>query len=168
VFTVAIGLVVIAAQGNTVPRSEHWYWDSLRFVISGIVAMPIGTTWFVWYLAVCGRLDAHNNEVGGAARVTGYRELVRFHVHAGGLTGYVIAIETDPAVATDDDAEPMNLMSRLLAVLGLKSYRERTAANAGGVNLKFELIDVFTIEAPPVASRIHLSRPVGDLRNALG
>jgi hypothetical protein len=63
----------------------------------------------------------------------------------------------------------MNLASRLLAALGLKTYREKTAANAGGVNLKFELIDVFTIEAPAVASRIHLSRPiVGDLRSALG
>jgi hypothetical protein len=168
VFTVAIALVVIAAHGDYVRRSEHWYWDTLRFIVSGMVAMPIGTTWFVWYLAVCGRLNAHNNEVGGAARVTGYRELVRFHVHAGGLTGYVIAIETDPTVATDDDDEPMNLVSRLLAVLGLKTYREKTAANAGGSNLKFELIDVFTIEAPPVASRIHLSRPVGDLRSALG
>jgi hypothetical protein len=159
VFTVAIGLVVIAARGTTVPRSEHWYWDALRFVISGIVAMPIGTTWFVWYLAVCGRLDAHNNEVGGAARVTSYRELIRFHVHSGGLTGYVIAIETDPSVPTGDDEEPMNLVSRLLGAIGLKTYKEKTAANAGGVNLKFELIDVFTIEAPAVASRVHLSRP---------
>jgi hypothetical protein len=169
VFTAAIALVVIAAHGDYVRRSEHWYWDTLRFIVSGVVAMPIGTTWFVWYLAVCGRLDAHNNEVGGAARVTSYRELIRFHVHAGGLTGYVIAIETDPSVPTGDDEEPMNLVSRLLAALGLKTYREKTAANAGGANLKFELIDVFTIEAPAVASRVHLSRPtVGDLRSALG
>src|SRR5439155_9510589 len=103
VFTVAIALVVIAAHGDYVHRSEHWYWDTLRFIVSGLVAMPIGTTWFVWYLAVCGRLDAHNNEVGGAARVTSYRELIRFHVHAGGLTGYVIAVETDPSVPTGDD-----------------------------------------------------------------
>jgi hypothetical protein len=159
VFAVAIALVVIAAHGDYVRRSEHWYWDTLRFIVSGVVAMPIGTTWFVWYLAVCGRLDAHNNEVGGAARVTSYRELIRFHVHSGGLTGYVIAIETDPSVPTGDDEEGMNRISRLLAAIGLKTYREKTAANAGGVNLRFALIDVFTIEAPAVASRIHLSRP---------
>src|SRR5678815_6066185 len=81
VFTLAIALVVVAAGGETVKASpEHWYWDTLRFLASALVAMPIGTTWFVWYLAVCGRLDAHNNEVGGAARVTSYRELIRFHV----------------------------------------------------------------------------------------
>src|SRR5262249_49933434 len=112
VFTVAIALVVVAAGGQCVTRSEHWYWDTLRFVVWGVVAMPIGTTWFVWYLAVCGRLDAHNNEVGGAARVTRYRELIRFHVHAGGLTGYVIAIETDASATTGAQDNGMNLISR--------------------------------------------------------
>jgi hypothetical protein len=160
VFTLAIALVVVAAGGETVKAApHHWYWDTLRFLASALVAMPIGTTWFVWYLAVCGRLDAHNNEVGGAARVTSYRELIRFHVHRGGLTGYVIAVETDSSQPAGDGGDRMNALSRVLAAIGLTAYRERTAANAGGTNLRFHLIDVFTIEAPATASHVHLSRP---------
>lgn len=158
VFTLAIALVVVAAHGKTVERSPHWYLDTLLYLASALIAMPIGTTWFVWYLAVCGRLDAHNNEVGGAARVTGYRELIRFHVHRGGVTGYVIAVETAGAQAAGD-SDRMNLLSKMLAAIGLKAYREPTAANAGGTNLRFQLIDVFTIEAPAAASHVHRSRP---------
>jgi hypothetical protein len=159
VFTLAIALVVVAARGETVEQSPHWYVDTLRFLVSALVAMPIGTTWFVWYLAVCGRLDAHNNEVGGAARVTAYRELIRFHVHRGGLTGYVIAVETDSSQPAGKGGDRMNLVSRVLRKIGLRAYQEGTAANAGGTNLTFQLIDVFTIEAPAAASHVHVSRP---------
>src|SRR6185503_9130240 len=99
-----------------------WYEDSAQYFLRGLLAMPFGTTWFIWYLAVAGRLDAHNNEVGGAARVADYREIVRFRVHKKGLTGYVIAVEN-----MDDNK----------------------AANVEGKNLWFSLIDVFTIPAPP-------------------
>ena len=53
----------------------------------------------------------------------------------------------------------MNLLGHVLAAIGLKAYQERTAANAGGRNLKFRLIDVFTIETPGAASHPHVSRP---------
>jgi hypothetical protein len=115
-----IGLLTWSAQGGQVAPTR-WWLEALRFAASGLIAMPLGTLWFTWYLAVAGRLDAHNNEVGGAARVTHYRQIIRFHLRADGLTGYVIAIESDG----------------------------KPAATAGGRNLAFSLIDVFTIKTEP-------------------
>jgi hypothetical protein len=48
---------------------------------------------------VAGLLNSLNNEVGGAARVTLYRQMIRFHLTKEGLRGYVIPIE---------DGEPTN------------------------------------------------------------
>lgn len=128
VFAVSLGAVIAVAaidQPGPVIARSLWEW-SLLYGIAGAAAMPLGTIWFTWYLAVVGRLDGHNNEVGGAARVTAFRQLIRFHVHEGGLTGYVIAVE---------------------------NRDRRIAATCGGANLSFQLIDVFTIPAPgPAAS----------------
>jgi hypothetical protein len=102
--------------------------------------MPFGTIWFTWYLAIAGRFDAHNNEVGGAARVTDFRQFIRFHVHPKGLTGYVIAIRTEDTVK--DAAEH-----------GLTSTLDTLA-------LTFHLIDVFTIETPDPHQVIMKPNPI--------
>jgi hypothetical protein len=122
-FVLALAPMVYLAQGHAMAKSapDRWWWDTLCLVASAIVAMPLGTTWFVWYLAVASRLDGHNNEAGGTARVTEFRQLIRFRVRADGLTGYVIAIDN-----------PI----------------DEPAANAGGRNLKFSLVDVFTLRTP--------------------
>jgi len=128
VFATAMGPLLWLAHGACVKGTpEHWLRDVLRFVVAGGFSMPLGTTWFVWYLAVTSRLDAHNNEAGGAARVTSYRQLIRFNLRADGLTGYVIAI------GTKDDGSPVR---------------------QGGKNLFFELIDVFTLPTPHAAAPI--------------
>jgi predicted ATPase len=95
---------------------------------SGLLAMLFGSTWFAWYLAVTGWFHAHNNELGGAARVDRYRQIIRFHVHAGGLTGYVIAVEN---IEDKDGGRP-----------------RPKAAHLGTDHLVFRLIDVFTIRPP--------------------
>ncbi len=123
IFVTAIGPLVWLAHGHGVERGSHRVWDVLRFVVSGVFAMPLGTTWFVWYLAVTSRLDAHNNEAGGTARITDYRQFIRFNLRADGLTGYVIAIHNP---------------------------NRRSPLHEGGKNLKFSLVDVFTLPTPPI------------------
>lgn len=128
VLVASLGVVVAASGGHYVQR-QAWHWETLRLVLAGVLAMPLGTTWLIWYLAVAGVLNAHNNEVGGAARVTEFRQLIRFRVHRGGLTGFVISIE---------------------------SHGKQLALHQRGANLVFKLIDVFTI-ATPAASTVRSS-----------
>lgn len=45
---------------------------------------------FGWYLAVSLAFNGHNNEAGGAARIEGFKQLVRVRLTPEGLTGYVI------------------------------------------------------------------------------
>ena len=53
---------------------------------------------FGWYLAVALAFNGHNNEAGGAARIEGFKEFIRFRLDRNGLTGYVIAID-EPGTA---------------------------------------------------------------------
>ena len=127
------------------PRAEgpaaRFGWDSLRFVVSAAAVMPLGTTWLIWYLAVASRLNGHNNEAGSTARVTEFRQLIRFHLRADGLTGYVIAIHNS---------------------------NDERAVNQAGKNLQFSLVDVFTLPTPPTHPRTPLASPiVGDLESGL-
>jgi hypothetical protein len=55
--------------------------------------MPLATAYLTWFLAVAGTMHGHNNEVGGAARVTAFRQMIRFRLDERGLTGHVIAVE---------------------------------------------------------------------------
>jgi hypothetical protein len=121
VLVCALGAIIAVADGRTFAGAT-WWKEALWYGAASLAAMPLGTVWFTWYLAVAGKLHGHNNEVGGTARVTKYRQLIRFHVHKAGLTGYVIAAESD-------DGSP---------------------AKCQGTNLVFRLIDVFTIPADGV------------------
>ncbi len=139
VFVAAMGPLVWVADGQSV-QTAHDYgaarelsnlsWDLLRYVVSAGFAMPVGTTWFVWYLAVTSRLDAHNNEAGGSARITKYRQFIRFNLRPDGLTGYVIAI-----INSTEGSDPV----------------ANSAIRMGGKNLRFKLVDVFTLPTPPLA-----------------
>ena len=132
-FVLAMAPLVWLAHGHSVAAAKQalWrlpprVWDTLRLAASAVVAMPLGTSWFVWYLAVASRLDGHNNEAGGTARVTEFRQLIRFHLRAEGLTGYVIAI---------------------------RNSDHQQAAHTGGKNLEFSLVDVFTLPTPPAPAK---------------
>jgi hypothetical protein len=49
--------------------------------------------WFGFYLAASQEWLGHFNDIGGAARIARYQQLIRFKLTAEGLTGYVIAID---------------------------------------------------------------------------
>jgi hypothetical protein len=75
--------------------------------------------YFAWYLAIVGLLDGHNNEVGGASRVTEFRQMLRLRVSEQGVRGYAIAIKQNK------DEQPA----------------------LGHGDLSYELIDVFDVRS---------------------
>jgi hypothetical protein len=58
-----------------------------------VVATYLTAFWFGFYLAASQEWHGHFNDVGGAARISRFQELIRFRVTADELTGYVIAID---------------------------------------------------------------------------
>ena len=77
------------------------FWPTLGLCLyAGAIGAVMSCALFGSYLAVALGFDGHNNEAGGAARIEGFKHLIRFRLNAQGLTGYVIAIdrvETDGA-----------------------------------------------------------------------
>jgi hypothetical protein len=107
------GAVLIA-----VPLLLHHpaYDPSPWYVVVGLaVALVVGffhgCNQFGWYLAVCHGFDGHNNEVGGAARVSHYAQFIRFRVEPDRLTGYVIGVdrqrERESRVAASNEPQPI-------------------------------------------------------------
>ena len=75
------------------------FWPTLGLCFyAGAIGAVMSCALFGSYLAVALAFNGHNNEAGGAARIEGFKQLIRFRVNAKGLTGYVIAIDD---VATD-------------------------------------------------------------------
>ncbi|MCA1558047.1 MAG: hypothetical protein LC731_05850, partial [Acidobacteria bacterium] len=60
---------------------------------AGIIGAWMSCVIFGSYLAVALGFNGHNNEAGGAARIEGFKQLIRFRVNRDGLTGYVIGID---------------------------------------------------------------------------
>jgi hypothetical protein len=75
---------------NMPDDSLHKLWLCLWAALIGAVMSCVV---FGWYLAVSLAFNAHNNEAGGAARIEGFKELIRFRINREGLTGYVIALD---------------------------------------------------------------------------
>ena len=86
------------------------FWPTLGLCFyAGALGAIMSCALFGSYLAVALAFNGHNNEAGGAARIEGFKQLVRFRLNANGLTGYVIAIDQ---VAT----EGSNLKPRIVDV----------------------------------------------------
>ena len=60
---------------------------------AGLIGALMSCVIFGWYLAVSLAFDGHNNEAGGAARIEGFKQFIRFRINRHGLTGYVIAFD---------------------------------------------------------------------------
>lgn len=66
-----------------------------RFLLcfyAGVIGAFMSCVLFGWYLAVALAFNGHNNEAGGAARIEGFKEFIRFRLTREGLTGYVIGV----------------------------------------------------------------------------
>lgn len=111
-----VALVLAAPAEFCAP---HGWPGWVAFGWGCVLAGALCPLYFAWYLAVVGLLDGHNNEVGGASRVTEFRQMVRVCVSAQGVRGYAIAIRQQKG--------------------------EQPALGRG--ELSFELIDVFDVRS---------------------
>lgn len=69
----------------------------LSVLIVGYLGYYLSRVWFCWYLAVSLAFNGHNNEAGGAARIEGFKHILRIKVEKEKLTVFVIGF---------DDAKP--------------------------------------------------------------
>jgi hypothetical protein len=78
--------------GPLVNNLNGWRTFLLCFY-AGVIGAVMSCALFGWYLGVALAFNGHNNEAGGAARIEGFKHLIRFRLNDAGLTGYVIAID---------------------------------------------------------------------------
>jgi hypothetical protein len=71
---------------------------------AGAIGAMMSCVLFGWYLAVSLAFNGHNNEAGGAARIEGFKQFIRFRITRNELTGYVIAV--DEARSEGDNLVP--------------------------------------------------------------
>ena len=62
-------------------------------LIVGYLGYYLSRVWFSWYLAVSLAFNGHNNEAGGAARIEGFKHMLRIRVRPEELTVFVIGFE---------------------------------------------------------------------------
>lgn len=120
-----LAVLVYHGSGETVAAWRDWWMRAAAVMLGALLSIIPCCCLFTWYLAVAALFDAHNNEVGGAARVTQFRQLIRFKLSRDGLTGYVVAIENKPGVT------------------------ELAALRDPKTGIQFKVVDRFTIAAPP-------------------
>jgi hypothetical protein len=86
----------------------------LLLLIVAYLGYRMSRVWFSWYLAVSLLFNGHNNEAGGAARIQGYKHILRIKVERDKLTVYVIGFD-------DAEIELDKLKPRLVDKFELKS-----------------------------------------------
>lgn len=74
--------------------------------LAAVIGAFMSCVLFGWYLAVSLAFNGHNNEAGGAARIEGFKQLVRFRINREGLTGFVIAIDKPNTSGGTGQLEP--------------------------------------------------------------
>jgi hypothetical protein len=72
---------------------ENRWLQFLLCVYAGVIGAAMSCVLFGWYLSVALAFNGHNNEAGGAARIEGFKQLIRFRINRQGLTGYVIGVD---------------------------------------------------------------------------
>lgn len=70
------------------------FWPTMLLCLyAGAIGAVMSCALFGSYLGVALAFNGHNNEAGGAARIEGFKQLIRFRLNAEGLTGYVIGVD---------------------------------------------------------------------------
>jgi len=85
-------------NGDELNIADTRWLQFLLCVYAGAIGAVTSCVLFGWYLAVSLAFNGHNNEAGGAARIEGFKEFIRFRIDRNGLTGYVIAVD-EPGTA---------------------------------------------------------------------
>jgi hypothetical protein len=95
---------IFHADSLNITGSRAWLF--LLCFYAGLIGAVLSCVIFGWYLAVALAFDAHNNEAGGAARIEGFKQFIRFRINRQGLTGYVIAIDKPGTAGGKDKLHP--------------------------------------------------------------
>ena len=66
-------------------------WVSI--LVIGYIGYLMSRVWLGWYLAIAMHFDGHNNEAGGAARIEGFKHMLRIKVTRENITVYVIGFD---------------------------------------------------------------------------
>lgn len=86
----AVTFVPVLSRDLSSP--ENRWLQFLLCLYAGVIGAGMSCVLFGWYLSVALAFNGHNNEAGGAARIEGFKQLIRFRINRQGLTGYVIGI----------------------------------------------------------------------------
>jgi hypothetical protein len=94
----------------------NWEWLSavLGLLLAVFLGYRMSRVWFSWYLAVALAFNGHNNEAGGAARIEGFKHILRIRLKGDKLTVYVIGFD-------DAATELKDLKPRLVDKFDLES-----------------------------------------------
>ena len=86
-----IPFVISSPSSINVPDG---FWPTLLLCLyAGAIGALMSCVLFGSYLGVSLAFNGHNNEAGGAARIEGFKQLIRFRLTPEGLTGYVIGVD---------------------------------------------------------------------------
>lgn len=72
---------------------EYYCAIWISILVIGYIGFLMSRVWMSWYLAVSMKFDGHNNEAGGAARIEGFKHILRIKVENDKLTVFVIGFE---------------------------------------------------------------------------
>jgi hypothetical protein len=97
----SVGNVAVSLVNNYAPFGKWWLPVVLMLVVAGYIGNRMSRVWFSWYLAVSLAFNGHNNEAGGAARIEGFKHILRIKVEQDKLTVYVIGFK-DAQIELDD------------------------------------------------------------------
>jgi hypothetical protein len=93
VFGAALLVIPFVFHADSLNLPDNRWLQLLLCFYAGAIGAVISCVLFGGYLAVSLAFDGHNNEAGGAARIEGFKQFIRFRLNRDGLTGYVIGID---------------------------------------------------------------------------
>lgn len=74
-------------------KNSEWLAPAIGLLIAIVLGYRMSRIWLSWYLAVSLAFNGHNNEAGGAARIEGFKHILRIKLERDKLTVYVIGFE---------------------------------------------------------------------------
>ena len=93
-------------DGHAINMPEDRLGKFFLCFLGAVIGALMSCVLFGWYLAVSLAFNGHNNEAGGAARIEGFKQLIRFRINRHGLTGFVIAIDEPNTSAGTGQLKP--------------------------------------------------------------
>jgi hypothetical protein len=92
------------AQWLTKDVTQEWILTIIALLAAIYLGYRLTRAWFSWYLAVALAYNGHNNEAGGAARIEGFKQMLRIKLTKDEMTVFVIGF--DQAASDIENLQP--------------------------------------------------------------